>query len=190
MHTSQNNVETSNEITKAYILASKGKGFISNLIKKFQQNFPYTHIAYVLKPDKHNPYVIEAWHEPYNFTVKPPFITGGGVYEYYFGYNHEPGTEFTIFSIDITNEQRKKIEEFLKHQLGKSKYDFKGILGFATFSDYQNPEKWFCSELVYAAFLNAGIRLLSNFIEPHKVTPRIFLLSPYLKKEFDGVVKI
>jgi hypothetical protein len=173
---------------KAYILASKGKSFVSRLIRKYQRGFPYTHIAYVLKPDKHNPLVIEAWHEPYKITFKPPFLEGGGVYMYRFGDNHTPGTEFTIFSVDVTEEQKQKIEEFLYNTLGRSKYDFKGILGFATFSDYQNPNKWFCSELVFTAFQNAGVKLL-NFIEPWKVSPRILLLSPLLKREMEGITK-
>jgi hypothetical protein len=181
----EKNPSSQNKKIKTYVLASKGKSFVSRLIRKFQQGFPYTHIAYVLEPDKENPLVIEAWHQPYRFTFKPPFLTGGGVYQYYFAPNHTPGTEFTIFSIEVTPEQKEKIENFLIEQLGRSKYDFKGILGFATFSDYQNPNKWFCSELVYAAYKQAGVELL-NFIEPYKVTPRIFLLSPYVKKEFDG----
>ena len=172
---------------KAYILASKGKSFISKLIKRYQRGFPYTHIAYVLNiRDRFNPLVIEAWHLPFKFTFRFPFIKGGGVYKYRFSEQHTPGTEFTIFSIEVTNEQKEKIENFLLNQLGKE-YDFKGIFGFASYSDLQDTDKWFCSELVFAAFKYAGVELLKN-IEPYKVSPRIFLLSPFLKKEFDSIL--
>jgi hypothetical protein len=173
---------------KAYVLASKGKSFVSRLIKKYQRGFPYTHIAYVLDiSDKYNPLVIEAWHLPMKPSIRFPFVKGGGVYRYKFSQQHTPDTEFTIFSIDVTDEQKSKIEEFLFKQLGKE-YDFKGIFGFASYSDIQDKDKWFCSELVFAAFKNAGIELLRQ-IEPYKVSPRLFLLSPYLKKEFDSILK-
>ena len=173
---------------KAYILASKGISFTSRLIRKYQRGFPYTHIAYVLSLDKpNNPIVIEAWHMPMKFYWKFPFVRGGKVYNYRFSINHTPGTKFTIFSVEVTEKQKKDIENFLFDQIGKE-YDFKGILGFATYSDVQDMDKWFCSELVFAAFKYAGIDLLKN-IEPYKVSPRLFLLSPYLNKEFDSVLK-
>jgi len=173
---------------KAYILASRGKSFVSRLIKKYQRNYPYTHIAYVLDlTDKYNPFVIEAWHLPMRPYWKFPFVKGGGVYMYKFSEQHTPGTEFTIFSVQVTEEQKQKIEEFLFDQLGKE-YDFKGIFGFASYSDVQDMNKWFCSELVFAAFKYAGINLLRD-IPAYKVSPRLFLLSPLLKKEFDSILK-
>jgi len=189
METIKSKEDNNNITTKAYILASKGISFVSKLIRKYQRNYPYTHIAYILDLDiKDNPLVIEAWHTPMKPSIKFPFVDGGGVYNYRFNVNHTPGTEFSVFSVNVTIEQKNKIETFLFKQLGK-KYDYKGILGFATYSELQDKDRWFCSELVFEAFKQAGIELLRN-IPSYKVSPRLFLLSPFLNYEYTTRLKI
>jgi hypothetical protein len=205
-----------NKLVDTYILASEGISLISNLIKKYQRGFPYTHIAYVYKWNekdnrlKNNPIVIEAWHLPVRkkfmekrikilgkkiITVKIPKIQFGGVFLRDFASSHTIGTKFSIFRVKTTLEQKEKIEEFLfdkvrKTELGLVEYDLKGFFGFITFSKNSDDKNaYFCSELVFSAYKYAGIELLKN-IEPYKVSPRLLLLSPYLEKVYDGITQL
>jgi uncharacterized protein YycO len=161
-----------------YILASKGISLTSLPIRIYQFGFPYTHIAYVLnygEPgyDVNNPKVIEAWW---------PKVRVG-----YFKDVHTPGTEFTVFKLKATEEQKKKVEKFLMSQVGKW-YDLIGLMTFVLrWKKVAKNNFWFCSELVFAALKNAGIEIL-KFTEPQEVTPRLFLKSPLLEKVYDGVV--
>lgn len=90
-----------------------------------------------------------------------------------------PGTVVHFFDvIGLTDEQSEKVIEFCNKQLGK-KYDFWGIFGFLFRKKYESSNKWFCSELVYAAFKYAGVELL-NDIEAYKVSPTHLSYSPFL----------
>jgi hypothetical protein len=56
------------------------------------------------------------------------------------------------------------------------------LIRWQTRSHYaQDDDTWFCSELVYAAFQKAGIKLL-NVDEAWKVSPALLAMSPYLRK--------
>jgi hypothetical protein len=190
---------------KTYVLATKGRGFISSLIRKYQRGFPYTHIAYVYKMESFkNPVIIEAWHLPVKletkivkeiklfgnkkFKIKKPKLRIGGLRLGHLKDLHDKGVEYSIFEIDVKKEQKDLIEIFLLKQISYNpEYDLKGIFGFATFSDLEDKKKWFCSELVFTAYKYAGVKLL-KYIEPYKVSPRLFLLSPLLKKVYDGII--
>ena len=63
-------------------------------------------------------------------------------------------------------------------QIGKP-YDWGAIAGFATRRNWQDPQRWFCSELIAWAFQEAGFPLLRT-MDSHKISPRDLLLSPYL----------
>ena len=158
-------------MAKAYVLASKGISLTSRLIRWWQWGFPYTHIAYCLDlSDPNDPYVIEAWD----------FVRSG-----FFSEVHTPGTEFAVYSVQVTEEQKEKIEEFLQRQLGKP-YDWLGILGFPLRSlKLERKDRWFCSELVFTAFKQAGVELLKN-THPSEVSPRLFLKSPLLQFEYSA----
>jgi uncharacterized protein YycO len=69
---------------------------------------------------------------------------------------------------------------FLFRQCQK-KYDYAGVVRFVTREKAQDDDTWFCSELVYAAFQKAGIKLL-NVDEAWKVSPALLAMSPYLRK--------
>ncbi len=62
-------------------------------------------------------------------------------------------------------------------QQGKP-YDWPAILGFVTQHNWQQENAWFCSELVFWAFNQAGCPLLRA--PKHRITPRDLLLSPSL----------
>jgi len=158
---------------KAYVLASKGISPTSRIIRWWQWGFPYTHIAYCLDiADCNDPVVIEAWWN--------------GVRKGWFSEVHTPGTEFSVYSVDVSPSQKEKIESFLKEQIGKP-YDWLGILGFPLRSrKLERKNRWFCSELVFTAFKQAGVELLKN-THPAEVSPRLFLKSPLLRFEYSGV---
>jgi len=164
------------EHTYAYILASKGLSLTSQIIKWFQFGFPYTHIAYVVNYGsddfiEHDPVVIEAWW---------PEVRIGRFSEV-----HTPGTPFTVFRVPVTLKEKVKIEDFLMRQIGR-KYDVIGLLAFLTrLKRVAKNNYWFCSELTFAAFKNAGVELL-KFTEPQEVTPALFLKSPLLEKVYDS----
>ena len=159
-------------MAKAFVLASKGISLTSRLIRWWQWGFPYTHIAYCLNlSDPNDPVVIEAWWN--------------GVRTGFFSEVHTPGTEFAVYSVEVTEDQKTAIEDFLIKQHLKP-YDWLGILGFPLRSwKLEREDRWFCSELVFAAFQHAGIELLKN-THPSEVSPRLFLKSPLLKFEYSA----
>lgn len=64
-------------------------------------------------------------------------------------------------------------------QIGKP-YDWTGILGFPFRSNWQDPGRWFCSELVAWAFDQAGFPLL-RAEHLSRITPRDLWMSPKLR---------
>jgi len=59
-------------------------------------------------------------------------------------------------------------------------YDWKGIARFVTRLPGGDPQRWFCSELVAAAFRAAGVPLLAR-IEPWAVSPELLSISTKLR---------
>lgn len=57
----------------------------------------------------------------------------------------------------LTDAQRESLARWLRSQVGRS-YDYVAVASLLT---YQNPEAWFCSELVLAAFEHIGKPLVS-----------------------------
>ena len=55
----------------------------------------------------------------------------------------------------LTDPQRSTLVRWLRSQVGKQ-YDYVAIISLL---QYQQPEKWFCSELVFAAFEHVGAPL-------------------------------
>ena len=89
-------------------------------------------------------------------------------------------TPFEIFHIEVTPEQYYKIRTFASGQLAKP-YSVWGDLKFVTRTDYDSlpDDKWFCSELVFQAFKEAGIDLLAR-TEAWEVPPGWLPRSPLL----------
>lgn len=58
-------------------------------------------------------------------------------------------------SLRIACPDVQAAEAFAWSQIGKP-YDYLGALGMPLRSDWQNPNKWYCSELVEAALLAGG----------------------------------
>ncbi len=147
---------------KIYVAQYQGISLTSRLIRWYTR-FSYSHSAYY---DPVKKLVIEAW--------------GGGVQEAKPLDHHTAGTPIELFSLEVTREQKAVIEGFLNRQLGK-RYDFPGVFGFVL-KNRDRSNKWFCSELVFAAFLMADIPLLKR-IEPARVSPGMLGASPLLNFE-------
>lgn len=75
--------------------------------------------------------------------------------------------EWAIESVKVADEEKAK--EFLLNQIGKS-YDISGAISLPFRRDWQDKHKWYCSELVAAAFAYGGSPLVkSNLLS---VSPR------------------
>lgn len=88
------------------------------------------------------------------------------------------------FDIPVTDEQKALILAFAHAQVGKS-YDMTAIAGMCLDRDWRNRDKWFCSELVAAAF-ELAVPLLRIADDVDRISPRDLLLSLRL----EGVGKV
>lgn len=92
--------------------------------------------------------------------------------------NYDTFTKVAVFDVTVTDEEKSKILAFAHAQLGKP-YDFGAIAGLVVNRDWRDPSKWFCSELVTAAFEQAKPLLrVADSID--RITPRDVLLSTEL----------
>lgn len=143
----------------------KGKGLISSLIR-WQTRGQYSHVG-VQMPDGS---VIEAWH------------VGGVRWNAGLGTAHDEGTEVDVFLVEhLTKVETMRVLDFLKSKLGRG-YDFRSVARFLSRRNESNEDRdrWFCSELVAAAFASAGVRLLSA--PPARISPEVLSWSPRLVK--------
>lgn len=145
------------------VLIYRRNGFISNAIK-WQTRSIYSHAAIVI-----NGVLIEAleFKGVIRRDVKESDFKGADV--------------FNLPSLSFV--QREELKEFLREQIGK-KYDYRMISRFITRKGEtkSSKNKWFCSELVFAAFLEAGIELL-KLTKPFEVSPGLLSKSPILTLE-------
>jgi len=141
----------------------RGTSLVSKAIQ-FQTRSPYSHAGYIF-PDQT---IIEAWH------------IGGVRRNEHIGSVHTPGTVIDLFepSIPMTGYECAAIEEFLTAQVGM-KYDFRSVVRFMSRVQASANDKWFCSELVFAAFLYIN-RVLLKRIDASCVSPALLSLSPCL----------
>jgi hypothetical protein len=94
---------------------------------------------------------------------------------------HTPHTAVDLFDVPIlTAGECEGLQHFLLRQVGRS-YDWPGILGFVTRRDQgaESQRKWFCSELLAAAFESIRRPLLCR-IKPWRVYPGLLAYSPML----------
>lgn len=139
----------------------QGKSKLSRLIRWWTRT-PYSHAAWVCASGE----VIEAWD--------------GGVRKVAnLSAQHAPGTVVDVFDVEgLTTEKRAEVELFLDSQLGKG-YDVLGFLRFLFRGEDDDPDKWFCSELVQAALEQAGIPPLVR-VQDHVIAPGFLAWSPRL----------
>ena len=84
-------------------------------------------------------------------------------------------TKIAEFAVSMTVEQKFAIMSFAQAQIGKA-YDTGAIAGVLLHRDWRDADRWFCSELVAAAFEHA-VPLLSVRESVNRIVPRDLLLS-------------
>ena len=136
----------------------QGKSLLSRLIR-WRTWSKFSHAAWI----KTDGSVIEAW-SPGGVRLVDNLST-----------RHTPGT--TVLVYDVPGVNREVVEAFLVKQIGKP-YDYWNILGFVFRGKIHDPHKWICSELVFAALLAGGVRVLNA--PAWKVSPGDLSLSPVL----------
>lgn len=81
------------------------------------------------------------------------------------------------FGVHVSPAEEAQVIAFLFGQIGKP-YDWGAIFGLIFRRDWQKAESWFCSELIAAAFQQAGVPLLRETL--NRITPRDLVMSPRL----------
>jgi uncharacterized protein YycO len=137
----------------------KGSGIIATLIR-WQSRSSYAHAAVI----DENGVVYEA-------------LTTGVRSAQLWTTDHTR-SDYDLFEVETTPEQNDMMRSFLWRQLGK-RYDFTMVLRFLTREQEtrNSTGKWFCSELVFAAFAYAGIKLFER-TEPWEVSPGMLARTP------------
>ena len=133
----------------------KPSGIIDNLICFFSRG-KYSHCAIILDDNS----IIEA----------VPFSPVRHLTN--FNFPREKTQEIDIYDINTLYYEDEIVVEFLKRQIGKP-YDYWSVFGItwnASNNGRKKFGKWFCSELVFAAFKKVNINLLER-IESWKTTP-------------------
>ncbi len=143
----------------------RGTGILNKAIRFFSRG-GYSHIAVILD----NGIFIEAY----------PFA--GVRYRKSLMDGMKIGTVVEIFDINTPPLESKIISDFLYLQIDK-KYDYWSVFGFilyATEESRRASKRWFCSELLFAAFRKANINFLER-VDAWKVSPSLLSYSPLIK---------
>ncbi|WP_119327636.1 C40 family peptidase [Cysteiniphilum halobium] len=84
---------------------------------------------------------------------------------------------------EISDTQKSNLTNFLNSQLGK-KYDYSSALGLGLWRrDWMDDhDKWFCSELIDAAFKVAESPLTNRDFASHRLTPNDLRTSLAIKR--------
>lgn len=148
----------------------RGKSFNSKIIKWMSWG-TYSHAAIRLPED--NGIIYEAWD---GVGVRKGNSISDG---------HTMSTRVDLYALDVTHEQYKIIKSSLESQIGK-KYDWKGVFRFSPLirlfvsssPSKSEQNKWFCSEYVAWALLQAGIHILQAPV--WMISPSDLAKSPLL----------
>lgn len=138
------------------ILLFRGRGLISTAIR-WQTRSQYSHAALLFPGGKS---LVEAWQ--FHGVQERDISDWQGI------------DRFAVPS--ATADQWRTVLEFAQQQVGKS-YDYRGVFRFLSRTPASTDDAWFCSELVFAAFEHAGIKLLHE-TSANAVSPAMLALSP------------
>lgn len=145
------------------VLLFKGRGIISTLIR-WQSRSQYSHAA-LLMPDGR---IIESWQGD---GVRIKTVTDW--------------TDIEIYDVEgMTDFQWELALDFARDLVGHG-YDYKAVLRFVSRRPASDNERWFCSELVFAALEWVGVSLLAR-TSAAAVSPGMLALSPLLKRREVG----
>jgi uncharacterized protein YycO len=93
-------------------------------------------------------------------------------------YDKDKDTDCITLRICVDKTAEESIHCWLENQVGKP-YDYLAILRFLSRRKMYSNNRWFCSELAYEAFQQAGVNLLKH-TQPWEVSPGLLLRSPLL----------
>lgn len=146
----------------------RGTGLVSKAIQ-WQTRSPYSHVSVMCR----NGCGIEA-REGKGVRVTTDWLKFKA-----------PGERVDLFVVEVTPAQADSIEAFLLDQVGK-KYDWTMVFRFVSRQQASRDEsgKWFCSELAFAAFQQAGVDLLRD-TQPWEVSPGLLGKSPLLRLVYE-----
>ena len=144
-------------MTRLFIRGYRGAGFGGRFIMRFTFG-GFSHVSLVFKHTDLPATEIQS-------------IQGRGVYEEDF--IDKPDT--VLYAVPCNTDQFNEAYELAKSLCG-CKYDWAGIFGFMLRKKKENPDKWFCSELVAYVLLKVGIIL--QRLPPWKQSPVIVCASP------------
>jgi uncharacterized protein YycO len=152
----------------------RGGSWIGKLIE-WQTRSHYSHAALVFPSREFapsNPEVLEGCEVVESREFHGVRVTDGIV--------REPGTAVDLFRVAATDRQAFEVREFARRQIGKP-YDYTMVARFISRrgESIHSKQNWFCSELVFAAFLHAGLALLRD-TAPWEVSPGLLSKSPFL----------
>jgi uncharacterized protein YycO len=150
-------------MTRIQIVLFKSNRHIVQKLIRWQTDSQYSHAALLFD----GMYLIEAHIQ-------------GGVQARLFPAEHEDAYDVFDVAVEMSLDAMFAVMTFAYAQRGK-KYDFWGCLRFISRRRLPENDKWFCSELVFEAFKQAGHRLLNN-VESYQVSPGDLATSPYLVK--------
>lgn len=152
--------EVGTRVRRCRVLLFRGRGLISAAIR-WQTRSEYSHAA-LLMPDGR---ILESWQ---GAGVRVKEITDW--------------TDVDRFTVPaLTDTGWGKVLDFAWAQIG-SGYDYTGVLRFVSRRKSPENNRWFCSELVFAALVQTGLPILAR-IDAAEVSPALLALSPHLYKE-------
>lgn len=137
---------------KAYIQLHKGSSIVSRLIK-WQTRSQYSHASvwFVAGDDIAGGTVIES-------------VEGHGVRALpadRFAQDRAEG-RISVYAIPtLTTTQARAVRDYMTTEIGR-KYDWRAVFKFITRRTHGSDDRWFCSELVFAAFQHAGVTLFNG----------------------------
>ena len=83
--------------------------------------------------------------------------------------------KYIFVNIDVDEKTTKKYYDGLRMELGKP-YDITAILAFFMNRNWRDPKRWFCSELVTAKLIEAGVFNSLIALPIKKIDPTDLLL--------------
>ena len=144
-----------------YLQFVAGTDIGAHLIEWFGHSVPYSHVDTVL-PDGRllGARSDEVGGAPAGVQIRDPGYVGSNL----------------VLRIDVasSDEQAKIYYDFVRSQIGKP-YDGEAILAFVAGRNWQDPEAWFCSELVAAGLEYSSI-VLPLAAPTAKITPADLIL--------------
>lgn len=155
------------------ILLYRGTSFVSKVIRFFNWS-TYSHASWT--------FGIYHAGELFGDTSEYEAWERGGVgHRDHWGNHHTKGTRVDCYELKLPLDMVEmcNLKFYLCSELGK-KYDYRGVFHFLTRVKKDDPDRWFCSEYVFACLKMVGRTLLEN-IEACQVYPGMLAYSPELR---------